>query len=237
MVIEARPHRAIQRQLQFAFTYFEQPSGNILQLADHAGTHVRPVIQATILLHGAAQEQTRERFVHGERQIREMLVVLEQYVVLRRMLSNEVCFQDERFGFALRDDPLNIADIREHERRRTVAGMVTAVEIARHAVLQDLRLPYIYNLPLGVLHDVHPRQQREFRQSPLNVFTYWNHVISNLFNFLYCRAPLKSGNSLFSIRIQKSIIQRSFYILSHSSYKKILYISHSKFRTPPNMEK
>ena len=86
-----------------------------------------------------------------------MLIVLEQYVVLRRMLSDEVCFQDERFGFALRDNPLDVADIREHERRRTVAGMVAAVKVARHAVLQDLRLPYIYNLPLGILHDVHPR--------------------------------------------------------------------------------
>ena len=157
MVIEARAHWPIEWQLQFAFANLEQSRRNILQLTDHARTHVGAVIQAAILLDRTAQEQPRERFVHRERQIRKMLVVLEQYVVLRRMLSDEICFQNKRFSFALRDDPLDVADIREHECRRTVAGMVAAVKVARHAVLQDLCLPYVYNLPLGVLHDIHPR--------------------------------------------------------------------------------
>ena len=44
VVIEARTHRPIEWQLQFAFANLEQSRRNILQLANHARTHIRPVI-------------------------------------------------------------------------------------------------------------------------------------------------------------------------------------------------
>ena len=180
VVIEARPYRPIDGQLELAFANLKQASRDILQLADHTRTHVRAVIQAAVLLHGPAQKQARERFVHGERQVRKMLVVLLEHIVLGRMLPDEVRFQDERFRFAFGDNPLDVADIGQHEGGRTVPRMVAPVKVARHAVLEHLRLAYIYNLALGVSHDVNPRQERKLCQATLDMFTNRNHAFMKI---------------------------------------------------------
>ena len=94
VVVEAGPRGLCQRELQLALAYLEQAGGNVLQLAYHAGIHVGPVVLAAVLAHRAGEEQPRERLVHREREVGEMLVVLQQHVVLGRVLPDKVRLQD-----------------------------------------------------------------------------------------------------------------------------------------------
>ena len=104
-----------------------------------------------------------------------MLVVLQQHVVLGRVLADEVRLQDQRLGLALGNDPLDIADIGQHERRGPVPAVVAAVEVAPYAVLEHLRLADVDDLSLGVLHDVHARQCGELGEAPLDMFADLDH--------------------------------------------------------------
>ena len=105
-----------------------------------------------------------------------MLVVFQEHVVLGRMLANQVRFENQCFLFAFGDNPFDVPDKGEHERCRTVTVVFAAVEVAAYAVLEHFRLSDVNDFPLGVLHDVNARSVRQFREPPLYMFIYRNHV-------------------------------------------------------------
>ena len=105
-----------------------------------------------------------------------MLVVFQEHVVLGRVLADQVRFEDQRLLLAFGNDPFDVPDEGEHERCRAVPVVLAAVEVAAHAVLEHFRLSDVNDFPLGVLHDINARPVRQFRQPPLYMFIYRNHL-------------------------------------------------------------
>ena len=64
-----------------------------------------------------------------------MLVVFQKYVVLGRVLANQVRLKNQRLLLAFGNDPFDIANVGKHERCRAVSVVLGAVEVAAHAVL------------------------------------------------------------------------------------------------------
>ena len=90
MVVEARPRRARQRQLELAFADMEKSGGQVRELRDDARVHVRAVVLAIVLVDRSGQEQARELLAHREGEVRKMLVVFQENVVLGLVLADEV---------------------------------------------------------------------------------------------------------------------------------------------------
>ena len=146
-----------------------------------------------------------------------MLVVFQENVVLGRVLADKVRFEDKRLGLALGDNPLNVADMREHERRRPMARMVAAVEVTPHAVLEHLRLADVDNLPLRIAHDVDSRQSRKLGQSPFDVLVHRKHTPSKV------KKPLPHK---LRTNIKNTVFWRNpnFYVFFHT-LGSVFYIS------------
>jgi len=82
-----------------------------------------------------------------------MFVVLEQNVVARLVLLDEIAFQNQRFGFCFRGQKLDITDfIQKHPG----SGMKSprTLKIRTYTISQDLGLAYIKNFRPGILHDI-----------------------------------------------------------------------------------
>ena len=108
-----------------------------------------------------------------------MLVVFQQHVVFGRVLADEVRLQNQRFGLAFGNNPFDVPDVGEHQRRRPVARMVGPVKVAPDTVLEHLGLADVDDFPLGVLHDIDARECRQFREPPLDMFAELEHYSEN----------------------------------------------------------
>jgi hypothetical protein len=119
------------------------------------------------------------------------LIVAEQDVVARLEGLDQVVFQDQGLGLAVRDGGLQARDLRDHHRDARARQIL--LEVARHAVLQVARLADVEDLVLGVEIAVHARQAGQLGDRR-------QHLFAGL------RARLAAAASLVIVALSSSFI-------------------------------
>ncbi len=115
----------------------------------------------------AAIERDARVLVARDVDERKALVVLEQDVVARLVLLDQVELEQQRLGLRRGDRDFDARHLRQHRHR--LVGVDAAVEIARHAVAQVPRLADVEDPAVLVEHAVHARLGRERREERLQV--------------------------------------------------------------------
>ena len=138
----------------------EQPAQHIEHLAHARRAHVRAEILRLVLFHPAHQLHAGVILREVDFQIRVMLIVLEQDVVLRLMQLDEVTFQNQRFEIRIAEHDIKIVDPRHHRAHldRVRLGMG---EILADAVFEVDRLANVDD-PALALHQIAARTGGQF---------------------------------------------------------------------------
>ena len=138
----------------------EQPAQHVEHLAHARRAHVRAEILRLVLFHPAHQLHAGVILREVDFQIRVMLIVLEQDVVLRLMQLDEVTFQNQRFEIRIAEHDIKIVDPRHHRAHldRVRLGMG---EILADAVFEVDRLADIDD-PALALHQIAARTGGQF---------------------------------------------------------------------------
>ncbi len=124
------------------------------RLARGDGARVRPEEAAGELARATVERDARV-LVARDVDERKALVVLEQDVVARLVLLDQVVFEQQRFRFRRGHRHLDARHLREQRER--LVRVRTAAEIARHAVLQVTRLADVEDRTRRVVHAVDAR--------------------------------------------------------------------------------
>jgi hypothetical protein len=109
-----------------------------------------------LLVQRAAVIGHARRVSAGDLQVGVRFIVAEQDVVARLERLDQVVFQDQRLGLAVRHRGLEARDLRHHHRDARARQIL--LEVARHAVLEVARLADVQDLVLGVEIAVHAGQ-------------------------------------------------------------------------------
>ena len=91
-----------------------------------------------------------------ELQTEEAFVVAQADVVARRVFLDQRGFEDQRFLFGMRDDPIHVAHLLDEAARFEVFVFKT-LEIRTHAVPQHLGLADVDDAPLFVFPEIDAR--------------------------------------------------------------------------------
>jgi hypothetical protein len=80
----------------------------INRAAREARRQVRAEVERAVALYAARNHDARERLVDRQLQVRVLLVILEQHVVARLVLLDQVRLKHQRLDLVIRDDELKI---------------------------------------------------------------------------------------------------------------------------------
>ena len=145
---------------------------HVERLAHLLRVRVRAEVDVAAAVALAREHHPRVLVPHGDRDVRERLVVAEPDVERRPVALDEVLLEVERLGLALGDDHLDPADPRD-ELADAVARVAAAVEVAAHAGPEGLRLPDVEDLVARVAKEIDARSLRQPTQlAPNGIFTH-----------------------------------------------------------------
>ena len=102
-------------------------------------------------------KKTRIAFLRNA-DIRILLVIAKQDVVMRSMLFNEIGLQHQGFDLVVHDDVFEMIDMLHHSKHLWALAMGRGGEIGPHTPTQRNRLPHINNDVVCVTHEVHARR-------------------------------------------------------------------------------
>ena len=100
------------------------------------------------------------------------LVVLKQYVVFRAVLFNQRAFENQRLKLVVGNDVLKTVDFGHHPAHLLALSRVRA-EILADAVFQRFGLSDIYNVVLGIFHDVNAGLPRQRQRLPAQLIHFF----------------------------------------------------------------
>ena len=115
----------------------------------------------------AREHHPRVLVGHGDRDVRERLVVAQPHVERRPVALDEVLLEVQRLGLGRRDDDLDPRHPRDHAADPHAA--VAAVEVAAHPRPQRLRLAHVEDVVALVAKEVHARVARKRSQLLANL--------------------------------------------------------------------
>ena len=157
VVLEARP-LAVAGDDLVARPDAEQPVRQRHRPARERRRHERAGVEAAVALDAARDQHARKRLVRRQLQVRIVLVVAQQDVVLRRALLDEVVLERERLDDRVGDDHLEAGDL--VEQRVGLRMQSARAEIAAHAVAQRPRLADVDRVALPRSRTDTPRAAR-----------------------------------------------------------------------------
>ena len=150
------------RQLELAGADGEDLPDGVQHLADDGRAQVGAEIAHAVVFPLAADDHLREGLAEVDGQVRVLLVVLEQDVVVGAVELDEVALQHQRLDFAVHQHRVQIVDLLHHRPnlRRVV---LRTLEVLAHAVFEVLGLAHVDDRPTG-LHQVAARRVRQVFQ-------------------------------------------------------------------------
>ena len=116
---------------------------------------VRPEIGAVPPVYAAGQIDLREVVVRDD-DPRVGLGVLEQDVVARLVLLDEIVLQQQRVGLRIDDRELCVGDLRDQQPGLHIQPL-RRHEVLRHPLVQVFGLAHINHLPRGIVVTIDPR--------------------------------------------------------------------------------
>ncbi|MNV73895.1 hypothetical protein D3C71_1670680 [compost metagenome] len=122
----------------------------LLRLLGRIAVRIRSEIFRFIFKHPSCHFKARMAFVR-DFDVGKSLVILQQHIITRHMLLDQVALQNERFHVAAGHNVLEVADVRNEPLGFAV---MAARKIGADPVLQHLRFANVNNGPLFVLHQV-----------------------------------------------------------------------------------
>ena len=152
VVVHAGALRVLRRQRLAAGADREDVPHGLDHLPDRVRADIRPEILRAVLLHPAAQLQPGKRLAQVNLQVGIVFVILEQDVVIRFVLLDQVAFQDQGFQVRFAQEDVEIVDMGDHGRYLRRMGRVP--EIAPDPVFQVHRLADVDDRPGSVLHQI-----------------------------------------------------------------------------------
>jgi hypothetical protein len=131
----------------------EQPVRQRHRLAAKLRRQKRSGIEVARLLDLPRHQHARKRLARRQLQVRVVLVVAQQDVVLRRPLLDQIVLERERLHYRVGDDHLNRRDV--VEERVVPRAEPVRTEIAADAVAQRARLADVDGLPRRIRPQIH----------------------------------------------------------------------------------
>ena len=128
-------------------------------LAGETRRQERAGVEAAIALHAARDEDAREPFVRRQLQIRIILVVAEQDVVLRRPLFDQVVLERQRLDDRIGDDNLKAHDLVEQRIGLRIAAV--GAKVVPDPVAERPRLADVNGVAIRVEVQIHSRLLRQ----------------------------------------------------------------------------
>ena len=153
VVLEARPP-ALAGDDFVARPDPEQPVRERHGLAREGRGQERSRIEAAVALHAARDEHAGKRLVGRQLEVRIVLVVAQQDVVLRRALLDEVILERERFDDRVGDDHFQPRDFAQ---QRVGLRVAAGAKIIPDAVAQRARFADVNGVATRVEVQVHSR--------------------------------------------------------------------------------
>ncbi len=145
---------------------------DVERLAHLLRVRVRAEVDVAAAVTLSREHHARVLVRHGDRDVREGLVVAEPDVERWAVALHEVLLEMQRLGLALRDDHLDAADSR-HEVADALARVAPAVEVAAHTGPEGLRLPDVEDLVARVAKEIDARSLRQPTElAPNGIFTH-----------------------------------------------------------------
>ena len=157
LIIDAGAGGILQRQLLAAGAQGKYAAHRLDHLADRRRADVGPeVLHAVLGLgalgHAAGQFKPGEGLLQVDTQIRIMLVILEEDVVVGFVQLDEVALQAQGLQVGGAQEDVEIVNVGDH--RGHLGGMLGVTEIGAHPVFEVHRLADVDDRALRVLHEV-----------------------------------------------------------------------------------
>ncbi len=166
VVLQARA-AALTRNRLVARPNPEQPVSQRHRPAPERGRQVGAGVVVVVPLDAAGDEHPRERLARRQLQVRVVLVVPKQDVVLRAALLDEVILEGERLDDRVGDDDLEA--LRFVQQRIDPRAHALRAEVAPHPVAQDARLSDVQRVARLVVIEVDARLLRKTRYLGLEI--------------------------------------------------------------------
>ena len=124
------------------------------RLPHRPGVGVGAEVPVAVLLDLADHDRARERLVHGQADVRILLVIPQADIVVGPVLLDQVRLENQRLDLTVRDERLDVVDPRQHEldARRVTAAFL---EVGADPVLEIDRFADVEHLPGLVTIEVH----------------------------------------------------------------------------------
>ena len=168
--VEAGNARVAPRLRPFTWPELEDAVEHVERLAHLLRVGVRAEVDGAAAVALAREHHARVLVGHGDRDVRERLVVAQPHVERRPVALDEVLLQMQRLGLGRRDDDLDPRHPRHHAA--DALATVAAVEVAAHARPQGLRLAHVEDVVAPVAKEVHARVARKRSQLLANLFQH-----------------------------------------------------------------
>ena len=116
---------------------------------------VRPEIGSVLAVHPAGEEHPGELLI-GHDYPGISLGILEEYVVVRLVLFDEIVLQKQGIGFGIHYRKLGVSDLGDKQAGFDVESL-RGHEILGHPLMEVLGLTHINHLPRGIVVAINPR--------------------------------------------------------------------------------
>ena len=132
----------------------EEAPDQLERLPHGVGAGVRAKVFRSVFLDTAGHQEPRECLLHGQLQVRIMLVVLDPDVVPGLMLLDQVALQNEGLDFVIGDDRLQIRHL--FHQSPDLDGVFCAwLKVGANPMPEGNRFPHIDDPPVLVLEKIY----------------------------------------------------------------------------------